>query len=468
MNNTDYDVIIIGAGVIGCAIARELSKYELNILILEKESDVCEGTSKANSAIIHAGFDAFPCTLKARLNVAGNSMMDQLASELDFPFIRNGALVVCWDDSELSELTELYNRGISNGVKGLRMLDKNEVHRIEPNIQNKICRALYAPTSGIVCPFNMTIALAENAVQNGAKFLLSTEVKGISKEKNVFHVKTTRGMFNSRLIVNCSGVHADQIHDMICDHCFDIIARKGEYLLLDKNAGHHVTNTIFQLPTNMGKGVLVSPTVHGNLLVGPTATDIDDKEDTSTSANKLRELKEVALYSVKDIPYNQVITSFSGLRATTENGDFIITEDHRVKGFIDVAGVDSPGLSSAPAIAVYVRDLVDNTFPLNEKNDFVNIRTGIHKTAEMSYEERKKLISKRSDYGNIVCRCEQISEGEIVDAIHSTLGATTLDGVKRRVRAGMGRCQGGFCLPRLLEIMNRELGIDYKDVKKNG
>lgn len=463
-----YDVIIIGTGVTGCAVARALSRYSLTALVVDRESDVCEGTSKANSAIIHAGFDAVPGTLKAQLNVRGNAMMDDLSKELDIPFRRNGALVICWGERDLPVLNELYDRGVKNGVAGLKILSGDEARAMEPRLQDSVRAALYAPTSGIVCPFEMTLAFAENAAANGVDFSLSTEVKAIARNPDGFTVSTSRGDFAARCVVNCAGVHADKIHAMACGEGFRITARKGEYMLLDKNCGHTVERTIFQVPSKMGKGVLVSPTVHGNLIVGPTALDIDDKDDVATTRRGLDEVRAVSALSVKDIPYRQVITSFSGLRATGDTGDFIIREDQDVPGFVDVAGIESPGLSSAPAIAEYVRDIVGGIIPLKEKPDFIAERKGIPKLAGMPMEERRALIEKRPEYGQIVCRCEQISEGEILDSIRRPLGATTLDGVKRRVRAGMGRCQAGFCSPRVIELLSRELGIPYGDVKKNG
>lgn len=463
-----YDTIIIGAGVTGCAVARELSRRAGTILVVDRESDVCEGTSKANSAIIHAGHDALPGTMKARFNVAGNAMMDAVSEELDIPFRRNGAMVVCWGEDEVGKLKELLDRGERNGVPGLKLISGNEARALEPNLQDDVCAALYAPSSGIVCPFEMTLAYAENAYANGARFSLSTQVLGIEKNDDGFTVKTSKGDFQSRCVVNCAGVYADRIHDMVCEHAFSITARKGEYFLLDKNAGGHVHGTIFQAPTAMGKGVLVTPTVHGNLLVGPTATDVDDREDTATTRAGMDGLKVTAARSVKDIPFNQTITSFVGLRATGSTGDFIIGEDEQVRGFFDVAGIESPGLSSAPAIGAYVADLVAERLSLKENPGFNPIRKGIPKLASLPFEERRRLIAGRPDYGQIVCRCEQISEGEILDSIRRPLGATTLDGVKRRVRAGMGRCQAGFCSPRVMELLAREQNIAYGEVKKNG
>ena len=465
MQEKIFDAVVIGAGVIGCAAARELSRYDMSVAVLERESDVCEGTSKANSAIIHAGFDAVPGTLQARFNVEGNKMMDDVSRQLDIPFKRNGAMVVCWSKDDIPKLRELYDRGIANGVEGLQILSGSEARAIEPALSENIYAALHAPTSGIVCPFEMTIAYAENACANGAEFNFLSEVTAVTREDGVFVITTSKGEFRARTVINCAGVHSDDVHAMIEKPDFSITARKGEYMLLDKSAGGLVGETIFQVPTAMGKGVLVSPTVHGNLILGPTAEDIDSKDDVSTTRSGLASVKSVSALSVSNIPYNKVITSFSGLRATSSTGDFII-EDH--DGFIDAAGIESPGLSSAPAIAVYVAGLVCGRLEAKGKENFDPVRHGIPKLSQMSNEERAKLISERPDYGQIVCRCEQISEGEILDSIRRPLGATTLDGVKRRVRAGMGRCQAGFCSPRVIELLSREHRIPLSEVKKNG
>ena len=465
MDSRIYDAAVIGAGVIGCAAARELKRYELDVVVLERESDVCEGTSKANSAIIHAGFDAVPGTMKARFNVEGNKMMDEVSKELDIPFKRNGAMVVCWQESEMPKLQTLFERGIANGVEGMKLLTSDQAHKLEPALSKDVYAALYAPTSGIVCPFEMTIAYAENACTNGAEFKFGAEVKAIEKRGELFAVRTSDGEFLAKTVINAAGVYSDDVHAMIDKPDFSVQARKGEYLLLDKSAGEMVKNTIFQVPTEMGKGVLVSPTVHGNLIVGPTAADIDDKEDISTTREGLDTVKTVSALSVSGVPYNKVITSFSGLRATGSTGDFIIRD---CGGFIDAAGIESPGLSSAPAIAKYITHLVCMRLSPKENKSFEPTRRGIPKLSQLGFEERAKLIEQRPDYGQIVCRCEQISEGEIIDSIRRPLGAKTLDGVKRRVRAGMGRCQAGFCSPRVIELLSKELGIPLWEVKKNG
>lgn len=462
------DVIIIGAGVSGCAVARELSRYELDICVLEKESDVCEGTSKANSGIVHGGFDAKPGTLKAKLNVLGNQMMDEMAEKLDFPFRRNGAMVVCQSKEEMAVLEELMERGKKNGVEGMEMLSRSQALLLEPNLADTVYAAIHIPSSGIVCPFEMNLAYAENAVQNGVQFHLETEVKQIEKMENGFRVLTDKGMFETRFLINAAGVYADIFHNMVSREKIHITPRRGEYCLLDKNAGNLVERTIFQIPTPKGKGVLVTPTVHGNLLIGPTAADITDKEGTETTSDGLEEVMKKCTKSVKNIPKRQIITSFAGLRAHEDDGDFIIQEVKDAKGFIDVAGIESPGLSSVPAIGVYVRDIMTGLTELREKKEFCEHRKRITRISELSREEQNGLIQENPAYGQIVCRCEGVTMGEILDAIHRPLGATTLDGIKRRTRAGMGRCQAGFCTPKNMELLAEELHLELKDIRKTG
>ncbi|MCD8368844.1 MAG: NAD(P)/FAD-dependent oxidoreductase [Clostridiales bacterium] len=462
-----YDVAIIGAGVTGCSIARELSRYDLRVCVLEKDEDVCSGTSKANSAIVHAGHDAEPGSMKARFNVEGSRMMPELAKELDFDFIQNGSLVLCFADADRPALEELYEKGKKNGVEGLTILSGEEVRRLEPNVSDRVVAALYAPTGGIVCPFGLTIAMAENACDNGVEFQFLTRIEEIRKMEDGYELKTNRGTVTAKCVVNAAGVYADVLHNMVSGKKIHITARKGEYCLLDKEAGAHVGHTIFQLPGKLGKGVLVTPTVHGNLLLGPTARDINNKEGIDTTAEDLAEVQEKAALSVKDIPFRQVITSFAGLRAHEDSDDFVVGEAEDSEGFFDAAGIESPGLSSAPAIGVYLARLVAEKANAKEKTDWNGKRKGIVKPGTMSKEERAALIREHPEYGSIVCRCEGISEGEIRDAVTRTLGATSLDGIKRRVRQGMGRCQAGFCTPRAMEILANERGIRMEEVCKN-
>ena len=465
MTNKEYDVCIIGAGAVGCAAAMQLSKYDLKICVLDKEEDVCSGTSKANSAIAHAGYDAVSGTIKAEMNVRGAELIKELSKTLDFPYIQNGSLVLCFDEKDIPKLNKLYERGIKNGVKGLSIITGDEARKIEPALSDNVVAALYAETAGIVCPFGMTCAFAENAASNGVQFKFLTAVTDIKKSGEGYEIITDKGIINTKYVINAAGVYADVIHNLVCDDKIKITARRGEYVLLDREAGDLVKHTIFQLPTDLGKGVLVAPTVHGNLIVGPSAEDIDDKEDTETTAKQTSSVKERALQSVPGIPYNKVITGFSGLRAHGDDDDFIIGE--MKDGFFDAACIESPGLTAAPAIGEYLAMLITSKCGAKQKTDYISKRKGIPQIAKMSPEQRTEMIKKNPLYGNIICRCESVSEGEIVDAIHRNPGAVSLDGIKRRVRAGMGRCQAGFCTPATIAILARELGIPENEVTKN-
>ncbi len=461
-----YDITIIGAGVTGCAVARELSKYDLKVLVLERASDVCEGTSKANSGIVHAGYDAKPGTLKASLNVRGNILMEHLSEELDFPFKRNGSMVLSFDDEGKEGLQKLYDQGQQNKVKDLRIISGDEAREIEPSLSSEVVWALYAPMGGIVCPFNLTIALAENASVNGVEFRLGTAVSSIEKASEGYLIKTDKGDVETRAVVNAAGVYAAVFHNMVSANKINITPRKGEYCLFDKNVGTLTKHTLFQLPTKYGKGVLVTPTVHGNLLVGPNAVDIDDFEGVNTTSQGLSEVLERGALSVGSLPTRQIITSFAGLRAHEDGGDFIIGQPDDAPGFFDAAGIESPGLSCAPAIGEYISKMILKYILAEEKKDFIRSRKGIPSMALADASEKEKLIKENPLYANVVCRCELVTEGEIMDAIHRPLGATTLDGIKRRTRAGMGRCQAGFCSPRTVEILARELGKDISEIGK--
>ncbi len=464
-----YDVAVIGAGVTGSFIARELSKYELDICVLEKEEDVGLGASSANSGIVHAGFDAEPGSLKARLNVCGNEMMEQIAKELEVPFIRNGSLVIAFSEEDMDKIKELYQRGLANGVEDMQIVDSLRLREVEPNITENAVGALYASTAGIICPYELTLSAMENAVANGAVLMCGCEVRGITKENAGFRIFTTRGEIEARHIVNAAGVYSDSVSSMVGETDFSITPRKGEYLLMDKTQGKTVNSVIFQVPSKMGKGILVSPTVDGNLLIGPSATDIEDRSDDSTSRGGLNQVIQGALKSVPSINTREVITSFAGIRATPSTGDFIIEEHSRVKGFINVAGIESPGLTSAPAIAVMVTGILGKCgLKLEVKSSFNPHRSHIKRFSELNESEKMQAIKANPGYGHVVCRCEKVTEGEIIDAIRRPTGARSLDGVKRRTRAGMGRCQGGFCTPRIAELLSRELGIPMEEVTKMG
>lgn len=463
-----YDVIIIGAGVSGSAVARELSRYKIKVGVLEKEEDVCSGTSKANSGIVHAGYDAAEGSLMAKLNVRGNEMMEALARDLDIPFKRTGSLVICLHEEDRPQLQVLYERGGRNGVPGLRILEREELKDMEPNISDEACAALYAPTAGIICPFELNIAMAENAAMNGVEFRFNTEVQDLKPTEKGWEIHTSQGVCETRYVVNAAGVYADVFHNIVSKNKIHITPRRGDYCLLDKSAGSHVGRTIFALPGKYGKGVLITPTVHGNLLVGPTAVDIEDKEGTNTTKEGLDEIIKKAGMNIKNLPMKQVITSFAGLRAHEDGHEFLIGEVEDARGFIDCAGIESPGLTSSPAIGEMVGNLLRDKMNMEEKEDFISIRKGVLNPDTLDREQRNLLIQEKPEYGNIVCRCEMITEGEIIDAIQRPLGARSLDGVKKRTRVGMGRCQTGFCSPKAMEILARELHIPISEVTKSG
>ncbi len=462
-----FDVTIIGAGVVGAAIARELSKYKLNIAIIEKEPDVALGTSKANSAIIHSGYDAEPGTVKAFMNAKGNPMFDKLCSDLDVPFKRIGSYVLAFSEAEKVTLEALLKRGQENHIPGLDLHSREQILEKEPNVTPGVVAGLHANTAGIIGPWELTIALVENAIENGATLYLDHEVLDIKKEE-YFSIKTSQGMIESKIVINAAGVFADQIHNMVDEPNFEIKAWKGQYYILDKVHEGFVNSVLFQCPSDVGKGVLILPTVHGNILIGPDSQEFEDKEDVSTDAQDLEYIRDKAMKTSKDIPMWDVITTFAGLRAKPSTHDFIIEPSKTTEGFYDVAGIESPGLSSAPAIAEYVVKWIIEQFDFIEENQTFNPRrVGIPHFMDLPLEEKKKLIEEDSRFGHVVCRCEYITEAEIVRAIHSTLGATTVDGVKRRVRPGMGRCQGGFCGAKVMEILARELDKDIKEIVKD-
>lgn len=465
---TGYDAVIIGAGVSGAAIARELAKYEARVCVLERCEDVCCGTSKANSAIVHAGYDARPGTLMARLDVEGSYMIPQLARDLDFLYRNNGSLVLCMHEEDLPLLQELYERGRRNGVSALRMVTREEILAMEPHVREDVVAGMEAATGGIVCPFGMNIAFTENAAENGVEFRFDTTVTGFTRTREGWTVHTNQGDVEARTVINAAGVYADVLHNMVSTRKLHITPRRGDYYLLDKTTGGYARHTLFQLPGKYGKGVLVAPTVHGNTIVGPTAIDIDDRDGVNTTAEGLEQVMRKAANIVKDAPLRQVITSFAGLRAHEDGHEFVIGEAEGAPGFFDCAGIESPGLSSSPAIGRMVAEMVRDKLLLRRKASYKATRRGIVNPAELPFEERRALIEENPAYGRIICRCEGISEGEILDAIHRPLGARSLDGVKRRVRAGMGRCQGGFCAPRVMEILAQELDLPMEEITKSG
>ncbi len=462
-----YDIAIIGAGVVGGMVARELAKYDLSLCILDKENDVAMGATRANSAIVHAGFDAKEGSLKAKLNVRGAELMPVVTKELGVKYKNNEALVVAFEE-EREGVEEIYRRGIRNGVKGLRIVEREELRQLEPNINPELSCALLATTSAIVCPYELCIAAVGNAMDNGADLKLNFCVEKIEKKDGAYVITAEGGeTVEATYVINSAGVYSDKIAAMTGDADFDVHPRRGEYMLLDKECGAFTQRTIFHTPTKMGKGILVSPTVDGNLLLGPTATDMEDKEDNSTTAEGFATIFDKASDNVAKLPFNKVITSFCGLRSVGSTGDFIIKNRDNV---ITLAGIESPGLSSAPAIAEYVEAMLKNEMGLcaKIKKDYNPCRKPAHYFHDLSMEEKNEIIKRDPRYGRIVCRCEGITEGEIVEAIHTAPGATDVDGVKRRTRSGMGRCQGGFCSPTVVEIIAREKGIAFEDVTKFG
>ena len=465
-----YDVTVIGGGVVGGMIARELTKYKIDVCILEKENDVAMGATKANSAIVHAGFDAKEGSLKALLNVRGSQMMETVCSELGVKYLRNGSLVIGFNDEDRANVEALVERGINNGVEGVRLVEKDELKALEPNISDAAVCALYAPTGAIVCPYELCIASIGNAMDNGASLKCGFEVVSIERDGEYFVVTSADGeSIKTKFVVNAAGIFSDKIAKMVGDDSFDVHPRRGEYILLDRECGSIVKQTIFRTPSKMGKGILVSPTVDGNLLLGPTSVDIEDKSDKSTTPEGLAKvILECGENIAGGVPVgSKSITGFCGLRSVGSTGDFIINSN--VENFVNVAGIESPGLSSAPAIAVYVRDLLSSIgLDLEEKSDFDPIREPKHHFREASVEEKNEIIKRDASYGRIICRCEGVSEGEIIDAIRSNPPAQDIDGVKRRTRSGMGRCQGGFCGPYVMELIAKEKGMAFEKVTKSG
>lgn len=462
-----YDIAVIGAGVVGGMIARELSFYNLNVCLVEKENDVATGATKANSAIVHAGFDAKEGTLKAKLNVKGSKMMPKIAKDLGVKYINNGSLVVGFNEEDEKTLQGLLTRGNANEVEGLKILNREQILEIEPNIGKAVTCALYAPTGAIVCPYDLAVSAIGNAMDNGVTLKCNFEITDIQKENDHYILKSPNEEIKARYIVNCAGVYSDKIAKMAGDTTFDVHPRRGEYVLLDKESGSHIKHTIFVTPSKMGKGILVSPTVDGNLLLGPTAVDGDDKTDKSTTTDFFASIFDIAERSVSNIPRNKTITSFCGLRSVGSTGDFII--NNPIENYINVAAIESPGLSSAPAIAEYVCELLKNAgLTLEENKNASRTRKSMHAFREASIEEKNKMIKENPSYGKIVCRCEGVTEGEILDAIRNNPKATDLDGVKRRTRAQMGRCQGGFCSPYIIELLSKELNLPYEKITKSG
>ena len=464
----DYDAVVIGGGVIGSAIIRYLSLYNMKTLLVEKEEDISSGTTKANSGIVHAGYDPEPGTLKAKLNVKGAKMIKEESGKLHFDYKVNGAMVVSFSPNDDYKIDDLFERGIKNGVEDMEIISGDEARRLEPNLSENITKCLYLKSSAIVCPFSLTQALSENAYENGAEFKFNTKVETIERIEDGYRIKTDNGLIiTSNAVINAAGVYGDTINNMVSEKKLHITPRRGSYMLFDNETQGMFNSTIFQLPSSKGKGVLVTPTVHGNLMIGPNSVDIPDKDDTSTTAFDLDYISKEALRTSPSIPFRKVITSFSGLRAHEDSGDFIVGEAEDAPGFFNATGIESPGLSSSLSIGEMVARMVADRLGIEKKENPVLERKAAPRPKEMSIDERNELIKSNPSYGRIVCRCEEISEGEIIDAITRPLGARSLDGVKRRVRAGMGRCQGGFCSPKVMELIEKYASIPFEEITKN-
>ena len=461
-----YDVTIIGAGVIGSAAAYYLSQYQLKLLILEGENDVAAGTTKANSAIIHAGYDPVPGTNEARFNVEGSRLTKELCQKLDVPYKQNGAMVLAFSEKENEHLTKLYQRGLANGVAELQLLDGAEARKLEPQISDRVTGALLAPTSAIISPWEFSLALAETAVRNGAELKLSNRVEKIDRHEGFFTVTTNKGSYETRLIINAAGVYADKVAELVAEKEFTIIPVRGQYYLLDKSQGTRCAHTLFQCPDEKGKGVLVTPTVHGNLIVGPDAENVEG-ENTATTAAGLAFVREKGAKSVPSIDYRENIRNFAGVRARVSSGDFIISESKSVPGLFNLAAMASPALSSAAAIGKEACRWVLSRQDHEKKEDFIDTRKRV-RFKELDPEARNELIKKEPAYGRVICRCETITEGEILASLNTPIPPCSIDGVKRRTNSGMGRCQAGFCSPRVMEILERELSKSPFDIRKNG
>lgn len=470
-----YDVVIIGAGITGTFLAHRLSRCELRVAVIDKNSDVANGATMANSAIIHSGHDPKPGTLKARLNIRGNEMYEGICRELGVQYLKTSALVVATSAEERITLDQLYQQSIDRKIP-VNYLTREEALRKEPNLSDQVMYAIELPTTGIIYPWEVAIALMEEAVMNGVELRLQEQVKAIRQIKGdsepIYEVQTDKDILQSRFIINAAGVYADKIYQMVCTKAyrdaFHITPRKGEYFVLDKLKKSLVSHVIYPVPSAAGKGVLVVPTTHGNLLLGPNSEVIQDKEGNNNTAEALQYVKQEITKTVKNVPMDKIIRTFSGLRPTGNTGDFVIEEAKDAPHFINVACIESPGLASAPAIAEYVvEEILQDKLKLQEKSTYQR-RKPILDPKKLSEQERNELVKKNPKYGKIICRCEQITEGEILDAIHRPVGATTVKGVKKRVRPGMGRCQGGFCEPLVVDILARELGISPLEVRMDG
>ena len=468
-----YDILIIGAGVNGCMLAHKLAEYKLSVAVVEAGCDVASGASRANSAIVHAGFDAASGTLKAKLNVRGCAALPEIARQLDVPYKNNTSLVVAFGEEDDRMLEVLLERGRTNGVPGLEIISREKLRELEPNISEEATSALLAPSAGIICPYDLTIACAENAALNGVDFFFDSRVDRIEKRDGTISVFSGEREFSARFVVNSAGVHSAEIARMVDpDFAIDIIPRRGEYMILDKAEGKTCKATLFACPNKEGKGILVSPTVDGNIIVGPNAHKVSP-DDTSTTAVGLDEVSKGARKLIPGVNLRAVITSFAGVRPTPTTDDFHIEPSAKAGNFLDMVGIESPGLASSPAVADYaIEKLAGMGVAFEKREDYNPFRTADgHKKKpfrELSDEEKIERCKEDPSYGKIICRCETVTEGDILDAIRRPIPARTIDMVKMRTRAGMGRCQGGFCSPRVAELISVELGIPLDEITKRG
>ena len=465
-----FDILIAGAGVTGGMIARELSRYQLTVCLLDKANDVATGATKANSGIVHGGYDPEPGTLKAQLNASGVELLFEAAKQLNVPHKRNGSMVCAFAQEENHIIDQLYERGLENGIEGLSVITGDQARELEPELSDKVTKALLVTNSGIVCPYELTIAAVGNAMDNGVELKRNFEISDIAKIGEGFVVSAADGRkVQGKYLINCAGSFADDLAAMVGDKFYQIIPRAGEYMLLDKAEGVRVSRTIFQTPGKEGKGILVTPTNHGNLLTGPTATEVEHGESTETTGAQLAYVQRMGAKSIPSVNFRQVITSFTGVRASVAGGDFIIKMSDKVDGFVHVAGIDSPGLTCCVSIAKYVLDILkDAGVQLAEKENWNGTREDMHAFAKMSIEEKNEVIKNNPSYGKIICRCETVTEGEIIAAITKNPVALDIDGVKRRTRSGMGRCQGGFCSSYVMKLIAQHTGTDMTAVTKNG
>lgn len=459
-----YDAAIIGGGVCGTAIAMYLSKYELKCCLLEKENDIAMGTTKANSGIVHAGYDPEPGTLMARLNVRGCELTAEICAQLGVPFRKVGSMVVAFDGKDIEHIGRLYERGMANGVRGMKLLNREELLEREPNLSPEVKGALYAPSAGVVNPWRLCIAMAEYAAANGVEFCLDSEVTNIEKINGGFRITAGGRSIEAAYVINAAGINSDKMANLVGENDFTISPSKGQYYLLDKTQSGLVNSVIFQCPTEKGKGVLVSPTADGNVIVGPNAEIGTAREDYSTTREGLEFVAAEAKKTTDKINYRENIRSFAGLRANSDQKDFIIGESPVCRRFINVAGIKSPGLTSAPAIGEYIVDILNDCGLFMSKKSERFVPEPKIRFAELSDEQKEEICRRDPKYGNVICRCNTVTEGEIIDALKSAIPPRTLDGIKRRAGTGMGRCQGGFCGPRVHEIICKYYGVPAESV----